>query len=143
MVRCLGFVDSCIFCKIVQRQAPSSIVYEDDFVLAFLDIKPACEGHVLVIPKGHFEGILDIPGELLGKIHQVSKLVAVAAVQALGADGINIIQQNGRAANQDVFHLHVHVIPRRLGQKMKPIEELQIVDYEQLDVIAAKIKSYI
>jgi diadenosine tetraphosphate (Ap4A) HIT family hydrolase len=112
-------------------------------VLAFLDIRPAYEGHALVIPKEHYEGILDIPGELLGKVHQVAKLVASAAKRALNADGINVIQQNGRAANQEVFHLHVHIIPRHLGQKMKRIEELQIVDYKQLDLTANKLKIYI
>jgi histidine triad (HIT) family protein len=183
----VGFDVDCIFCKIVQSQAPSSIVYEDEFVMAFLDIRPASEGHVLVISKEHYskisrhwrifpvatrpvtekvckknklkqykrkhirqchfnllyEGILDIPGELLGKVHQVSKRVAVAVKQALSADGINIIQQNGRAANQEVFHIHVHVIPRYLGQKMKGLEELQMVDYEQLGLTADKIKRYI
>jgi diadenosine tetraphosphate (Ap4A) HIT family hydrolase len=109
--------------------------------MAFLDIRPACEGHTLVVSKEHFEGILDIPGELLGKVYQVAKLVAGAAKQALNADGINVIQQNGRAANQEVFHLHVHIIPRHLGQKMKSVQELQTVDYKQLDLTAIKIKS--
>jgi histidine triad (HIT) family protein len=111
--------------------------------MVFLDIRPASEGHALVIPKDHYEGILDIPCELLGKVHQVSKIVAIAVKQALNADGINIIQQNGRAANQEVFHLHVHVIPRHLGQKMKSIQELQTVDYKQLELTASMIKSYI
>jgi len=143
VVRCLKFDDDCIFCKIVQKQAPSSIIYEDLSVLAFLDIRPACEGHVLVIPKEHYEGIWDIPEELLGEVHQVAKLVAGVAKQALCVDGINVMQQTGRAANQEVFHLHVHVIPRRLGQKMRSIEELRIVDYKQLDIIASNMRSYL
>jgi diadenosine tetraphosphate (Ap4A) HIT family hydrolase len=139
----LKFDDNCIFCKIVQKQAPSSILYEDDTVIAFLDIKPASEGHTLVIPKEHYEGIFDIPSELLGKVHQTTKKLAIAAKQALNADGINIIQQNGRAANQEIFHLHVHIIPRHHGQKMKTIQELQITEHKQLNIIAEKIKPYI
>ena len=108
--------------------------------MAFLDIRPANEGHTLVIPKDHYEGILDIPSELLGKVHKVAKNVANAVKLALNADGISVIQQNGRAANQEVFHLHVHVIPRYNGQKMKSTKELQTMDYAQLDVIANKIK---
>jgi len=136
----LKFEDNCIFCKIVQKQAASSVIYEDSSVMAFLDIRPANEGHTLVIPKDHYEGILDIPSELLGKVHKVAKNVANAVKLALNADGISVIQQNGRAANQEVFHLHVHVIPRYNGQKMKSTKELQTMDYAQLDVIANKIK---
>ncbi|MCL2691331.1 MAG: HIT family protein [Candidatus Bathyarchaeota archaeon] len=139
----MKFDADCIFCKIVQKQAPSSIIYEDEQVMAFLDIRPASEGHTLVISKEHYEGILDIPSGLLGRVHQVSKMVAVAAKQALNADGINVIQQNGRAANQEVFHIHVHVIPRHLGQKMKSLQEVQMVDYKQLELIADKLKSFI
>jgi histidine triad (HIT) family protein len=139
----LEFDDNCIFCKIVQKQAPASIIYEDDSVIAFLDIKPASEGHTLIIPKAHYEGILDIPSELLGRVHQIAKTVANATKQALNADGISVIQQNGRAANQEVFHLHVHIIPRHNGHKMKPIQELQFVDHKQLDLTTDKIKQYI
>ena len=138
----MTFNDDCIFCKIVQKQAPSSIVYEDDFIMAFLDIKPANIGHTLVISKAHFEGIFDVPGELLGKIHQVTKIIANAVKQAVHADGVCIVQQNGKAANQEVFHIHVHVIPKFIGENIKPFNknELQIVEYAQLDVTAAKIR---
>ena len=139
----MKFDEECIFCKIVQKQAPSSIIYEDNLVIAFLDIKPASEGHILVISKEHYEGIFDIPSELLGKVYQVTKTVANAAKQALNADGMNIMQQNGRAANQEIFHLHVHIIPRYNGQKMKTIQELQIADRKQLEITANKIKPYL
>jgi diadenosine tetraphosphate (Ap4A) HIT family hydrolase len=138
----LKFDDNCIFCKIVQKQAPSSMIYEDESVIAFLDIKPINEGHVLVISKEHYEGIFDVPSELLGKIHKVSKTVANAVKQAVQADGVSIVQQNGKAANQVVFHIHVHVIPKFIGQKIN-IGELQIADYKQLDITAVKIKNYI
>ncbi|MDR2699402.1 MAG: HIT family protein [Nitrososphaerota archaeon] len=139
----MKFDENCIFCQIVQKQAPSSIVYEDDYVMAFLDIKPVNEGHTLVISKAHYEGIFDIPSELLGKVHKVIKTVANAVKQTVNADGISIVQQNGKAANQEVFHIHVHVIPKYAGQKMKAFNELQVADYKQLDLTATKIKSHI
>ncbi len=139
----LKFDESCIFCKIVQKQAPSSIIYEDEYVMAFLDIRPVNEGHTLVIPKEHYADIFDTPNELLGKVHQATKKVAVAVKQAVNADGISIIQQNGRAANQDIFHLHVHVIPRYANQKVKSFHELQIAEQNQLGQIATKIKQHI
>jgi histidine triad (HIT) family protein len=139
----LKFDENCIFCKIVQKQAPSSIIYEDQYIIAFLDIRPVNEGHTLVIPKEHYEQIFDIPSELLGKVHQATKTVAAAVKQTVKADGISIIQQNGTAANQDIFHLHVHIIPRYAGQKTKAFHELQIVDEKQLELIAAKIRPYV
>jgi diadenosine tetraphosphate (Ap4A) HIT family hydrolase len=108
--------------------------------MAFLDIRPVNEGHALIVPKEHYEGIFDTPSELLGKVHQVTKAVAIAVKETVNADGISIVQQNGRAANQDIFHLHVHVIPRYAGEKMKSFHELQIADSKQLDATAAKIK---
>lgn len=111
--------------------------------MAFLDIKPVNEGHTLVISKAHYEGIFDIPSELLGKVHKVIKTVANAVKQTVNADGISIVQQNGKAANQEVFHIHVHVIPKYAGQKMKAFNELQVADYKQLDLTATKIKSHI
>ncbi len=108
--------------------------------MAFLDIRPVNEGHALVVPKEHYEGIFDTPSELLGKVHEVTKTVAAAVKQAVKADGISIVQQNGKAANQDIFHLHVHVIPRYAGEKMKPFHELQVVDGKQLELTAAKIR---
>jgi histidine triad (HIT) family protein len=127
----------------VQKQAPSSILYEDDLVMAFLDIRPVNMGHTLVIPKEHYADIYDIQSELLGKVHQVTKTLSIAIKQAVNADGISIAQQNGKAANQDIFHLHVHIIPRYAGQKMKAFHELQMVDSKQLEPTAAKIRQHL
>jgi histidine triad (HIT) family protein len=139
----LNFDESCIFCKIVQKQAPSSVVYEDETVLAFLDIRPLNMGHVLVIPKEHFVDIFDIPEPQLCQVQKVAKLTAFAVKESVNADGISIIQQNGKAAGQDIFHLHVHVVPRFEGQKLTPFHELKTVDREKLDQIASKIRHYI
>ena len=135
-------VDSCIFCKIAQKQVPSSLVYEDEKTVAFLDIRPLNEGHTLIIPKEHYVNIFDIPQELLCHIHSVTKKVAQAVEKATHADGISIIQQNGEAAGQEIFHLHVHVIPRFEGQKLPRLSELSEADREQLSRTAAKIRQY-
>jgi diadenosine tetraphosphate (Ap4A) HIT family hydrolase len=135
--------EKCIFCKIVQKQAPSSVVYEDSQVLAFMDIRPVSEGHTLIIPKPHYESIFDTPDDLLAQTHKVTKKIAIAVKSAVKADGISIIQQNGAAAGQEVFHLHVHVIPRFEGRKMPRFEELGIADRETLDAFAEKIKPYL
>ncbi|MCX8151010.1 MAG: HIT family protein [Candidatus Bathyarchaeota archaeon] len=135
--------NNCIFCQIVQKKLPSSNVYEDDKVLAFMDIRPVNEGHTLVIPKQHYEGILDIPEELNAYVNKIVKRIAVAVQKATHADGLSIIQQNGKAANQDIFHLHVHIIPKFEGRNTPRFRDLSEVRREQLDQITSKIKSYL
>lgn len=130
----------CIFCKIVKRQVPSNVVFENDNVLAFLDIRPVNEGHTLIIPKAHYRDIFDIPGELLGEVYRVTKEVAVAVKNTVKADGFSIFQQNGRAANQDIFHLHIHVIPRFSGQKNVPYHDLKLVSNGKLEKTALEIR---
>ena len=134
---------SCIFCKIAQKQAPASSVYEDEKVMAFLDIRPLNEGHTLIIPKAHYENIFDVPQELNAYLHGITKKVAIAVKKATNADGISIIQQNGKAANQDIPHLHVHVIPRYEGQKLPSFSETSEADKEKLSQTAAKIRKHL
>jgi histidine triad (HIT) family protein len=105
----------CVFCRIVQGQIPSTRVYEDAGVLAFMDIGPVVQGHVLVIPKAHYDPITDVPAPLLAKIMAVVQKVAAAQMTALHADGVNLFQANGAAAGQVVPHMHIHVIPRFNG----------------------------
>jgi histidine triad (HIT) family protein len=104
-----------IFEKIVNREIPATIVYEDEETLAFMDIGPIIKGHTLVIPKTCCETVTETPDELLAKLMLVSKRIAAAQIKGLGADGVNIIQNNGRAAGQLVPHIHFHVIPRFEG----------------------------
>ncbi len=104
--------NDCIFCKIVAGEIPSTRIYEDDHILAFMDISPIIHGHALVIPKSHHDPLIDTPDEVLGQCMAVAKRVAKAQIEALGADGINIHQANGASAGQVVPHLHFHVIPR-------------------------------
>ncbi|HOE00930.1 MAG TPA: HIT family protein [Kiritimatiellia bacterium] len=105
-------MSNCIFCKIVAGTIPATKLYEDDDVLAFMDIGPIVKGHVLVIPKTHTETIGQTPPETLAKVIAVVRRMARAQQAGLGADGINIHQSNGAAAGQVVPHIHFHVIPR-------------------------------
>jgi histidine triad (HIT) family protein len=127
----------------VQKQAPASVLYEDTSTMAFLDIRPLNIGHTLVIPKAHYVDIFDIPEDELSKVYIVSKQIAPGIKAATNADGISIIQQNGKAAGQDIFHLHVHVVPRFEGQKLSHFSDLQMVERANLDELAIKIKTQI
>ena len=108
--------------------------------MAFLDILPLNMGHTLVIPKAHFVNIFDIPEELLSQIYRVTRQVSLATKKATDADGISIIQQNGKAAGQDIFHFHAHIVPRFEGQKLPPFGELKEVERAKLNAMAKKIK---
>ncbi len=105
-------MSQCIFCRIVAGNIPATKLYEDDHVLAFMDIGPIVKGHALVIPKAHTETIGPTPDDTLAKVIAVTRRVARALQVGLGADGINIHQANGAAAGQVVPHIHFHVIPR-------------------------------
>ncbi|MFC1756273.1 HIT family protein [Patescibacteria group bacterium] len=111
-------MDDCIFCKIIKGDIPSYKVYEDDFVFAFLDISPATKGHTLIIPKEHYENILDIPNDLLYKISEVSKKLALKYEGLLKSDGFNILQSSKEHAQQEVNHYHMHLIPRYKGDRI-------------------------
>lgn len=110
----------CIFCKIIKKEIPSDIVYEDDSVVAFLDIKPVSRGHVLVVPKEHSSDFLSAPDEVLENLGPKVKKVAAALVKAVNAAGINISTNNGAAAGQVIFHLHFHLIPRFSNDNLPP-----------------------
>ncbi len=102
----------CVFCKIISGSIPSAKVYEDDDVFAFLDIAPANKGHVLVIPRKHFKNMDDIPEKELSSLMLAVKRISKAVVEATGADGYNILNNNAAAAGQVVLHIHFHIIPR-------------------------------
>jgi histidine triad (HIT) family protein len=109
-----------IFAKILRGELPCYKVYEDDKALAFLDIMPRMPGHALVLPKAPARNILDIGADDLAHVMMVAQKVAKAAMKAFAADGITIQQFNEGAGGQVVFHLHVHVIPRKTGVAIKP-----------------------
>ncbi len=102
----------CIFCKIANGEIPSKTLYEDDAFRVILDISPASKGHAIILPKNHAANIYELSNEDAGKIMIVAKKVATVLKEVLACDGMNILQNNGEAAGQTVFHLHVHLIPR-------------------------------
>jgi diadenosine tetraphosphate (Ap4A) HIT family hydrolase len=109
-------VPDCIFCKIVKREAPASIVYEDEATLAFMDIRPMLPGHTLVIPKSHAAYLEDLPKDSSGPILESARKVAAALPRSgLRCEAVNLWLANGKEAGQEVFHVHFHVLPRFRG----------------------------
>lgn len=108
-------VPDCIFCKIVTGEIPCHKLYEDDDVLAFLDIGPLSAGHTLVIPKGHYETIDQVPAEIAAAMFKIVPGLSQAIMQATGATSWNLLQNNGSDAGQVVPHVHLHIIPRFAG----------------------------
>lgn len=104
-----------VFCKIIDGEIPSTKVYEDDDVLAILDISQATKGHTLVIPKKHCSSFLDCPKETMHKVFDVAQRIGQAEMMVLGAQGVNFLTNAGETAGQSVPHFHVHVIPRYAG----------------------------
>ncbi len=105
-------MENCIFCKIANGSIPSAAIYEDENVKVILDIAPAAKGHAILIVKEHVANIFELKEELAAKIFAVVPKVANAIKAELGCDGMNILQNNGTAAGQTVFHLHIHFVPR-------------------------------
>ena len=132
----------CIFCQIVQGNIPCFKVYEDDQTLAFMDINPVSEGHCLVIPKNHAENLMAMSPEDIAAVHQASQKVAAGLKKTLGAEGIAVLQLNGRAANQVVMHYHVHLIPRNTGDGLSVFEwEIKPGDMDRIGQVAKKLQA--
>jgi histidine triad (HIT) family protein len=111
--------DDCIFCKIAAGEIPCSKVFEDDTTLAFMDIAPLGKGHVLVIPKNHFDNILEIDEETYGRLFSVICRIAKAVGASISPDGMTVMQLNGKASDQVVPHLHIHIVPRWTGDGLR------------------------
>jgi diadenosine tetraphosphate (Ap4A) HIT family hydrolase len=133
--------ENCIFCRIARKEEQASYIYEDEGVIAFLDARPVSEGHILVVPRRHYENMYAVPDEEVANLFKIVKKVALAISMSEKADGMSIIQNNGSVAHQVVFHFHVHVIPRYLGKdSMRP---RTFVENTELDKIASRIRKYI
>ena len=130
----------CIFCKIVSGEIPCTKVFEDDRVLAFMDINPLNDGHLLVIPKTHATTILDIDEADFAAVTKAVHKLSKAVQEALKPDGINLLQLNGKAANQVVPHLHVHIVPRWYEDGLR-VSQWEIVpgDFEKINGISDQI----
>lgn len=131
--------ENCIFCKITNGYISSYKVYEDDDVLAFLDVNPVTYGHTLVVPKHHYSSFLATPKSLMNKVMNVAQRIGQIQVEKLGAKGVNILTNCGEEAGQTVKHFHVHVIPR-YNEKDGFIMEFKSIDNLQLPAIAKSIK---
>ena len=135
--------EDCIFCKIVSKKAGAVIVFEDGHSLAFLDIHPLNPGHTLVVPKKHYPSMAEMPPEEVGRVFVSVARVMRGVMKASKADGINIGQSNGRAASQEVFHMHVHVIPRYIHELPEGFPERKTASTVELEQISRKIKAAI
>jgi histidine triad (HIT) family protein len=130
----------CIFCKIIAGQIPCTKVYEDASCLAFMDIAPISPGHTLVIPKKHYEAIREMPAEAAAALFRPVPGLAAAVQAGMQAQGLNVLQNNGRIAGQAVDHLHVHLIPRREGDGLGYRWPAQKADFDVLKRQAEEIR---
>lgn len=123
----------CIFCKIAKGESPCYKIFENEYVLAFLDISKDLEGHTLVIPKKHFTNVLDCDDKYLAEVIKAVKLISNHYL-SIGYDGVNVINASGKAAEQSVFHLHFHILPRKNndGYKAFPVLNEKDIDLEKV-----------
>jgi len=135
---------TCIFCQIIEGESASSKVYEDEACLAFMDIQPVNPGHILVIPKMHFEDLSDLPPKTGAHLFQVAQRIALSLPRTdLKCEGIDLFLAHGEAAGQEIFHVHLHIIPRfagdEFGFRFGP-NYANLPERSELDVVAAQIK---
>lgn len=128
--------NDCLFCKIINKEIPSSVVYEDEKSLGFLDISPVIKGHTLLIPKEHHEWIHETPDEIISETFIVSKKIINALRKSLGCDYVQIV-----VVGKDVPHLHIHLIPRWLEDNLPQFETISYESLEEKDNWAEKIKN--
>lgn len=132
----------CIFCGLVQGSAEVSVCHEDSETLAFMDIQPVNPGHVLIVPRAHYESLNDIPGAMAMRLFEVALELAPIVRRLTGCDDLNVVVNSGPAAGQDVFHYHVHLIPRCAGDGFDiplPFPDSSMPDRTALDAMAARI----
>ncbi len=136
----------CIFCNIANSKAEAEILFEDEDITAFLDIRPVNFGHTLVIPKKHYDNFLTIPKDQLHKVVNATQYIAGAVKRSLNAEGFNIISNNGESAGQTVYHFHFHIIPRfnsdfELKPKLKTYSEGAMREYaDEIRTVLSKYK---
>lgn len=107
--------DDCIFCKIANGEIPSRTLYEDEKFRVIMDLSPATKGHALILPKEHFANLYELPEDWCADVMKLAKKLATVMTEKLHCDGFNLVQNNGMAAGQTVFHFHMHLIPRYEG----------------------------
>lgn len=135
-----AYDDGNVFARILRGELPAFKLYEDDKTLAFMDIMPAADGHMLVIPKGPYRTIIDCPDDVMQALIVVARRLAIAGRKTFAADGITLMQFSEAAGGQEVFHLHFHVIPRMTGVPMRPLPR-GFADKDLLAGFAERIKA--
>jgi histidine triad (HIT) family protein len=131
----------CVFCAIIRGQSPVAKVYEDNTFLAFMDKYPITSGHTLVLPKYHYDDLFQMTEVEVGNMYRVVHTIASAVYNATGAQGLNTGQNNGKAANQIVPHVHVHIIPRyEKDSRDGKWPSRKVTDYNELEALANEIK---
>ena len=135
--------DDCIFCKIANGEIPSATVYEDSICRVILDVNPANKGHALIIPKEHFDNIYIMDAETAAKIFTIATEVAKAQKAELNPDGLNILQNNGEAAGQTVFHFHMHLVPRYIKDNVTMTWIPGKADTEELSALSKALRKRI
>lgn len=131
--------ENCIFCKIANGEIPSRTVYENEHFRVILDNGPATKGHALVLPKDHYADLFEIPAETAAEAMQTAKTVAELLREKLGADGLNVVQNNGEVAGQTVKHFHIHLIPRYHGDGQHILWKPGNPSDQELDAVYAEI----
>ena len=138
-------MDDCIFCSIIKGSLPASIIYEDKYLLAFMDIQPVNKGHVLIISRQHKELIFELDDIILSRMFVLAKNINIAIRKSgIKAEGINLFLADGKSAGQEVMHVHLHIIPRFLNDGFGfifPEEYEKRPQRNELDIISEKIKS--
>lgn len=134
--------DGCVFCAIARGQAEASIAFEDEWVIAFMDLQPVTPGHLLVIPKSHAEGLEDLPDHLGARVWTVAhRLGRALPLSGLRCEGVNLFLADGEAAFQEVFHVHLHVFPRFKGDPFRIEADWRVHERHLLDEAALAVRS--
>lgn len=140
-------MSECIFCRIVRGSQPSTKLFEDEHLLAFMDFKPITKGHVLIIPKEHVELLTELEDNLAGEMLIAAKKAGLAIKKSkLNCRGINYILSDGTEAGQEIYHVHLHVVPRYRGDGFglrMPEKDIEEIDEKKLERTAAKIRKYL
>lgn len=131
----------CIFCRIVAGEAPASVVYRDADVVAFMAVPQAARGHVLIVPREHYPTCFDLDPKLAAPLFGTTLRIARAVQRLYRPDGMTLAQNNGRAAGQSVFHVHLHVLPRTEGVRVNLHDAKGVSDRDALDGLAAEISA--
>lgn len=131
---------NCIFCKIANGEIPAATLYEDDVFRVFMDLGPATKGHALIVPKDHYSDLFELPEETAAAAIKLAKKLGAQIRDALHADGMNIVQNNGTAAGQTVAHFHLHMIPRYADDGQKIGWQPREITPEKAVEIAAEIR---